>query len=234
MSAPAVASASAIACPMPLEAPVTTAQRPVRSKGEDEVTGVAGSCRRRAADATSGRTPIQRGARGVTLPRVRLGVAAAVVDGLLVRGDVEVDDGRIAAVGLSGGRSGLAVPGLVDLQVNGYGGIDVLQATSDEILALGVELARTGVLWYQPTLVTRSCRADAARARHDRRVERRARRRILGAHLEGPFLASGAGGRTSRGSTCASPISISSPRSSSRGAPSPWSRSRRSSPVRAS
>jgi len=85
---------------------------------------------------------------------VKLGVAASVVDGLLVRGDVEVEDGRIAAVGLPAGRSGLAVPGLVDLQVNGFGGIDVLQATSDEILALGVELARAGVLWYQPTLVT--------------------------------------------------------------------------------
>jgi hypothetical protein len=33
---------------------------------------------------------------------VRLGVEAAVVDGVLVAGDVEVADGRIAGVGLGG------------------------------------------------------------------------------------------------------------------------------------
>ena len=57
--------------------------------------------------------------------RLRLGVEAAVVDGLLLRGDVEIADGRIAAVGLNGspGR-GIAIPGLVDLQVNGFGGVD--------------------------------------------------------------------------------------------------------------
>ena len=31
--------------------------------------------------------------------RMKLGVEAAVVDGLLLRGDVEIVDGRIAAVG---------------------------------------------------------------------------------------------------------------------------------------
>ena len=32
---------------------------------------------------------------------MRLGVEAAVVDGVLLRGDVEIADGRIAAVGLT-------------------------------------------------------------------------------------------------------------------------------------
>ncbi len=124
---------------------------------------------------------------------MKLGVAAAVVDGSLVRGDVEVENGKIAGVGLTGGRSGIAIPGLVDLQVNGFKGVDLLHATGDEVEQLGVELARTGVLWYQPTLITSpgeltrlalstigecaaSARADGAAAR------------ILGAHLEGPFL----------------------------------------------
>ena len=85
---------------------------------------------------------------------MKLGVAASVVDGSLVRGDIEIEDGRVVAVGLPGGRTGLAIPGLVDLQVNGFRGVDVLQATSGEILELGVQLALTGVLWYQPTLIT--------------------------------------------------------------------------------
>ena len=55
-----------------------------------------------------------------------------MVDGALLRGDVEVDAGVIARVGIGGtAGTGLAVPGLVDLQVNGYAGIDVLDAELD-------------------------------------------------------------------------------------------------------
>ena len=124
---------------------------------------------------------------------MKLGVAAAVVDGSLVRGDVEIDDGRVVAVGLAGGRAGLAIPGLVDLQVNGFRGIDVLQATSEEILALGIELARTGVLWYQPTLITapeeltRLALATVGDA-VGTAESREGAAHVLGVHLEGPFL----------------------------------------------
>ena len=124
---------------------------------------------------------------------MKLGVAAAVVDGSLVRGDVEIHEGRIVSVGLPGGRSGLAIPGLVDLQVNGFREIDVLQATPDEIVALGVELARTGVLWYQPTLITapeeltRLALATIGEAVSGPETMD-AGARVLGAHLEGPFL----------------------------------------------
>ena len=37
---------------------------------------------------------------------MRIGVQAAVVDGVLVTGDVELADGRIAAVGRAGGGAG--------------------------------------------------------------------------------------------------------------------------------
>ena len=120
---------------------------------------------------------------------MRLGVAAAVVDGELVRGDVEVERGRVAAVGLAGGGAGTAVPGLVDLQVNGYAGVDVLAAEPDDLVAMGRALARDGVLHYQPTLVTspheetlRALGAIGAAAGLGGPA------RILGAHLEGPFL----------------------------------------------
>jgi len=119
---------------------------------------------------------------------VRLGVAAAVVDGTLVRGDVEVENGLIASVGLARGGSGIAVPGLVDLQVNGFRGIDVLQATSDELATLGLELARTGVLWYQPTLVTAPPELTRLALATIGSAAGGPGARILGAHLEGPFL----------------------------------------------
>ena len=119
---------------------------------------------------------------------MRLGVAAAVVDGTLVRGDVEVENGLIASVGLARGGSGIAVPGLVDLQVNGFRGIDVLQATSDELATLGLELARTGVLWYQPTLVTAPPELTRLALATIGSAAGGPGARILGAHLEGPFL----------------------------------------------
>ena len=62
---------------------------------------------------------------------MRLGVDAAVVEGDLVLGDVEIIDGLVAAVGLprrNGKGLGLAIPGLVDLQVNGYAGVDFAEA----------------------------------------------------------------------------------------------------------
>ena len=69
--------------------------------------------------------------------------------GELLPGDVEIDDGRIVGVGVSpAGRRGIAVPGFVDLQVNGFAGVDFLTASADDyrrageaLLALKVSLA---------------------------------------------------------------------------------------------
>lgn len=120
---------------------------------------------------------------------MRLGVAAAVVDGELVRGDVEVADGIVRAVGLAGTGRGLAVPGLVDLQVNGYDGVDVARAEPGDLVALARALARDGVLWYQPTLVTAPLdELRAALGTIGLAGSLPAPARILGAHLEGPFL----------------------------------------------
>ena len=129
-----------------------------------------------------------RGSGRVVFAAVRLGVEAAVVDGTLVHGDVEVAGGEVVAVGLAGPGSGLAVPGFVDLQVNGYAGIDVLEADATGIAELGRALSLVGVLAYQPTLITAP--PDMARAALDEiaRALELGGARIIGAHLEGPFL----------------------------------------------
>lgn len=112
---------------------------------------------------------------------------AALVDGSVVPGDVEVADGRVAAVGLGGGRgSGLAVPGLVDLQVNGIGDVDFVRADPAAYRRGAGALAAAGVTSFRPTLVTA---AEEELVTALRRVPDDAR--ILGVHLEGPFLAPG-------------------------------------------
>ena len=118
---------------------------------------------------------------------MRLGVEAALLDGLLVAGDVEVEDGRVAAAGLAspGGR-GIAVPGFVDLQVNGFGGVDFLDADADGYRRAGAALLETGVTAYLPTLITSPEDRVVAAMREVPADEQRPR--ILGMHLEGPFL----------------------------------------------
>ena len=75
---------------------------------------------------------------------MRLGVEAALVRGELVPGDVEIEDGRIVAVGLARGPRGrVAIPGFVDLQVNGYGGVDFLSASSEDYSPRGRGAARS-------------------------------------------------------------------------------------------
>ncbi|HWD95476.1 MAG TPA: N-acetylmuramic acid 6-phosphate etherase [Acidimicrobiales bacterium] len=120
----------------------------------------------------------------------RLGVARAFVDGALVTGDVAVSDGSIVAVGLSHPGTGTAIAGLIDAQVNGYAGVDLLNASVDEILEMGEALLRDGVIAYQPTLIT-SDFDDTRRATQRLKTARDSGApgaRILGVHLEGPFL----------------------------------------------
>lgn len=126
---------------------------------------------------------------------MRLGVATALVDGEFLPGDVEVADGRVVRVGIRpAGRSGLAAPGFIDLQVNGFGGIDLSGTDPAGYTTAGEVLLRTGVTSYQPTFITASeDRLVAAvrtmeEARRDLRDSGRVLPRIIGAHLEGPFL----------------------------------------------
>jgi N-acetylglucosamine-6-phosphate deacetylase len=115
-------------------------------------------------------------------------VEAALVDGVFVAGDVEVADGRIAAIGIAGGGGrGFAVPGFVDLQVNGFGGVDFLDADRTGYRRAGEALLETGVTAYLPTLIT-SPEEQVLAAMREVPVDEAARPRILGMHLEGPFL----------------------------------------------
>ena len=81
---------------------------------------------------------------------------------------------------------GVAVPGFVDLQVNGFGGVDFLDASSADYRVAGDALLETGVTAYLPTLITSPEEQLLAALREVPRGE--ARPRILGVHLEGPFL----------------------------------------------
>jgi N-acetylglucosamine-6-phosphate deacetylase len=123
----------------------------------------------------------------------RLGVARALVDGALVAGDVAIEGEEMVAVGLPpapGDR--IAAPGLVDAQVNGFDGVDLMTADAGQVHEVSRVLTRSGVTAWLPTLIT------AAAADTDRAVKELAKAlapgRIAGAalplgiHFEGPYL----------------------------------------------
>jgi len=124
---------------------------------------------------------------------VRLGVKAALAGGELIDGDVDIEDGVIARVGASpAGSEGIAVPGFVDVHINGIAGIDFLAADPDAYRRAGEALARTGVVAYQPTFVSSDEGAydEPLRAAEAAIAEHTAGGLplVLGVHLEGPFL----------------------------------------------
>ena len=119
---------------------------------------------------------------------MRLGVEAALVGGKLVPGDVEIAGGVIAAYGLAGrnGRGCIAVPGFLDLQVNGFGGVDFMGADADGYARGGEALLETGVTAYLPTFIS-APEEDLLAALGNVPLDPPGPR-LLGVHLEGPFL----------------------------------------------
>lgn len=126
-----------------------------------------------------------------------------VGDRLTGPASVVVEDGRVVRLGTAppsvpaGAEhvqlgEGILTPGLVDLQVNGAFGIDLAVADTAGWAEVARGLARRGVTAYQPSFVTAPVRA--LRAALDRVTALRPAlaapglARVLGVHLEGPFL----------------------------------------------
>jgi N-acetylglucosamine-6-phosphate deacetylase len=122
----------------------------------------------------------------------RLGVAAALTPDGVVAGDVEVVGDRVVAVGRApAGARGLAVPGLIDLHVHGCAGVDFQADGAAGHRRVAPALLATGVTSYQPAFVCAppdALAAAVAEVAAALPAVRAGAPRLLGAHLEGPFL----------------------------------------------
>jgi N-acetylglucosamine-6-phosphate deacetylase len=131
----------------------------------------------------------------ITAPRL---VTADVGSRILTPGYVMVTGGRVTAV--AQGRpprapdialpTGMLLPGLVDLQVNGYFGEEFLTAGADGWARVTTGLPQTGTTALLPTLVTAPPGVLAAALRTASALipARPAGARVLGVHVEGPFI----------------------------------------------
>ncbi|SDP19880.1 N-acetylglucosamine-6-phosphate deacetylase [Nakamurella panacisegetis] len=108
--------------------------------------------------------------------------------------EVTVTDGRIAAVRHGPATDGPYLSaGLVDLQVNGFGGLDVNAAdlTVDQVHRLGRLMFAAGVTTWLPTLITADHERTAAGLRviaQARSQDPLTRHSVPYVHLEGPHL----------------------------------------------
>lgn len=133
---------------------------------------------------------------------VRIAAERALVDGAWTGPvSVEVHDGAIAAIerapldqgALADVSVGTLTPGLIDVQINGAFGADFADATPEQWREVGNGLAARGVTSLQPTIITAplpALRGAFARVLAAQRAQQEANdgARILGAHLEGPFI----------------------------------------------
>jgi N-acetylglucosamine-6-phosphate deacetylase len=91
---------------------------------------------------------------------------------------------------MSGSLGGVLVPGLVDLQVNGYYGVDLGDCDPVGWARVVRQLPETGTTAFLPTFITAPVAELAGSLRSAQKVVAGAPAgaRILGVHLEGPFL----------------------------------------------
>jgi N-acetylglucosamine-6-phosphate deacetylase len=140
------------------------------------------------------------GRRYDTSELVRLDVAHGVIQRVtpcMLRGDGTAAPPWIA-------------PGLIDIQVNGYGGqeFSALSSTPEKVVAIADKMAAFGVTRFCPTLTTEqfpvlehALRAIAAACESSSAVARR----IAGVHLEGPYISAEDGPRGAHPRQCCRP-----------------------------
>ncbi len=88
--------------------------------------------------------------------------------------EIVLDDGELLA------------PGFIDLQVNGFGGRDAAEGR-EAIAAISTALPATGVTAFLPTLISAPV-ADGAEFAGAVATAEALGARVLGAHIEGPFI----------------------------------------------
>src|ERR1022692_4392732 len=137
--------------------------------------------------------------RLIPAPRV---IPASPGSGVLAPGYVAIAGGLVTDVGQGPPPRapdlvldrGLLVPGLVDLQVNGYFGVDLATAGAAGWAEVARRLPATGTTAFLPTFITAPLAVLAASLRAAAAIRPAlppGGARVLGVHLEGPFIAPG-------------------------------------------
>ncbi len=116
--------------------------------------------------------------------RMRHDCRVEVVDGRinLVESDVPVQASDEALT------DGILAPGFIDLQINGFAGVDFARGDAADFARVLTALARTGTTSCLPTIITAPVDEIVAQLDRVAAATGGPGTRILGCHVEGPFL----------------------------------------------
>ena len=142
----------------------------------------------------------------ISAPRV---IPASPGSGVLAPGYVAIAGGLVTEVGPGPPprsadlelTTGVLVPGFVDLQVNGYHGVELRTARAAGWELVAGRLPETGTTAFLPTFITAPLDELTASLRAAAAITAalpRAGARVLGVHLEGPFISPGRAGAHNR------------------------------------
>ncbi len=115
-------------------------------------------------------------------------------DGAIVAGRLNFDAAISSIEPSATSSSDYILPGFVDLQVNGSHGLDVMTASAGQLIEIAQALAREGTTAWLPTAITspiehiEKVHRAIAEAITLQQRDNSSGARILGMHLEGPFL----------------------------------------------
>lgn len=127
------------------------------------------------------------------LPHAVVAPASILVDddGLVTAAGRPAEVGEAPGAEVVDRRALTAVPGLVDLQVNGGAGVDVRTADADGWRRLSAHLLTGGVTAWCPTVISTTEPYDEVlgRVASGSEAVEAVGPHVLGVHLEGPFLA---------------------------------------------
>jgi len=105
---------------------------------------------------------------------------------------IEIAGGRIKRISDGTNTEQLILPGLFDLQINGFAGVDFNgpDLTCEDLEKAVIALAKTGITGFMPTIITNSPKAIKDRLAFLRRFQEESKwgSFICGFHLEGPFI----------------------------------------------
>jgi N-acetylglucosamine-6-phosphate deacetylase len=122
-------------------------------------------------------------------------VDVVLPDRVVRGGSVAIENGRIVSVSDASSKSGMdlsglvLLPGFIDVHIHGSAGIDVMDATPDELSEISSFLATQGVTGWVPTFVPAADEVYASAIEAiAKAAQNRSGARVLGVHYEGPFV----------------------------------------------
>ena len=123
-------------------------------------------------------------------------VTAYIAGKGLIRTDIAIEDGKIAAIGKLDVEpifetDGIVLPGFIDEHIHGAGGSDAMDGTEEALQTISEYVAKEGTTGFLATTMTQSPENIGKALKNVKNVREKGEYKgaeVLGVHLEGPFI----------------------------------------------